>query len=193
MTTKKIIYLHGFLSSPQSMKAELTKQWFYTHYPDIKLIIPQLANEPNAIRAQLEALLHKHKNQLIGFIGSSLGGFLAAWCARQNNLPAVLINPAAYPWRLLNEYLGQHTNPYTKQTFFVTEDYNQSLKQFDCLPNLQTLMVLLQTGDQTLDYREAEQKYQGCSMQVIPDGDHAFINYQDYLPKISQFLLSKSS
>jgi len=34
--------------------------------------------------------------------------------------------------------------------------------------------VLLQTGDETLDYRQALQKYQGAKLTVEEGGDHSF-------------------
>lgn len=193
MKQNKIIYLHGFLSSPQSCKAQLTQRWFAQNRPEIEIICPQLESQPGPLQSQLVQLLESHQNQLKGFIGSSLGGYLAAWCSHQTGLPAVLVNPAAYPWRLLKAYLGAHQNPYSGECFTVTEAFNSALKVFDKTPERQQLMVLLQTGDEVLDYREAEQKYQGSLMQVITGGDHAFSGFSDYLPNISQFLLSKSS
>ena len=52
-----ILYLHGFNSSPQSMKAELTKIYFFENFPSVSFFCPQLASSPEAIIEQLTSLI----------------------------------------------------------------------------------------------------------------------------------------
>ena len=76
---KKIIYLHGFLSSPLSLKAQQTIEYCQQHYADsIQIVAPQLLNYPNEVAQQLDALLADKQN-ILGFIGSSLGGYFATF------------------------------------------------------------------------------------------------------------------
>ncbi len=49
-------------------------------------------------------------------------------------------------------------------------------------------LVLLQTGDEVLDYRLALDKYRDCQLIVERGGDHSFQNYADHLPRIFEFL-----
>ncbi len=49
---------------------------------------------------------------------------------------------------------------------------------------------MLQTGDETLDYRLAVEHYQGADVVVEEGGDHSFVNYDQHLPAIMAFLLS---
>ena len=50
--------------------------------------------------------------------------------------------------------------------------------------------VLLQTGDEVLDYRDAQSRYQGSDMSIEQQGDHSFINYHQHLASIVQFLMA---
>ncbi len=188
---KTIIYLHGFLSSPQSLKAQQSIDYFAKLYPDIEVVAPQLANEPASVSRQLQQLLAQYSDTLIGFIGSSLGGYFATYCAQQSARPAVLINPAVYPYRLLSDYLGSHQHPYTGEQFVVSDEFNQALKSFE-VENVTNLSIkaYVQTADETLDYRQACEKFESQQVTVIEGGDHAFQGYQNYLPEIAEFLLS---
>ena len=52
------------------------------------------------------------------------------------------------------------------------------LKQLDTarLNNPSAYRVMLQTDDETLDYRQAEQKYANSHLIVEQGGDHSFID-----------------
>jgi hypothetical protein len=52
-----VIYLHGFLSSPQSQKAVQFLKYVRAHHPDLTIEIPQLANYPNDALAIIEQLV----------------------------------------------------------------------------------------------------------------------------------------
>jgi hypothetical protein len=49
-------------------------------------------------------------------------------------------------------------------------------------------LVLLQTGDDVLDYRDAQIHYAGAKIIIEQGGDHSFIDYDQHLAKIHQFL-----
>ncbi|MEJ6772705.1 MAG: YqiA/YcfP family alpha/beta fold hydrolase, partial [Porticoccaceae bacterium] len=50
--------------------------------------------------------------------------------------------------------------------------------------------VLLQRGDEVLDYRAAQKRYAGCSIVLEDGGDHSFVHYEQHLAAIHQFLIS---
>ncbi len=190
---KDIIYLHGFKSSPQSLKAKQTKAYIEAHHPEIEIIMPQLPNHPEEVAALLRQLIDHYKDNLLGFIGSSLGGYFSVWCAQQTGLPAVLINPAAYPYILLEDYQGKHEHPYTKTEFEVTPCFNQHLRDFD-VSNVDDLelWLLLQTEDETLNYQNAVDKYKGSKMTIEEGGNHSFENFERFLPEIIEYLSAKA-
>ncbi len=189
-----VLYLHGFLSSPQSVKAQATRAWFETHRPDVTLHTPQLSNYPAKVKAQLLDLLDSQpaiREGGLKVIGSSMGGFLATWLVESFGGKAVLINPAVAPYELLKDFLGKHVNPYSGEEFELVADDMQFLRDLDSseIRQPESYHVMLQTGDETLDYREAEHKYKASALVVEEGGDHSFTTYETHLPAVASFLL----
>lgn len=188
---KVIIYLHGFLSSPQSQKAQQTLAYITTHYPDILIEIPKLAHYPQAAVDLIEQLVKRHAGKKCHFIGSSLGGFLSTYMVQKFGGKAVVINPAVRPYELLADYIGAHVNPYTHEGFTLEASHIEQLINLDVkkIEKVENFWVLLQTGDETLDYRQALDKYQGAKLTVEEGGDHSFQDFERFLPDIFRFLL----
>ena len=186
-----VIYLHGFLSSPESQKATQTLKFVRANYPDLTFDIPQLANYPNDAVAIIEQLVNKYKGKKLRFIGSSLGGYLSTFIVEKYSGKAVLINPAVRPFELLVDYLGENINPHTQQPFFLENKHVDELLQLDTpiLKSASDYWVLLQTADETLDYRQAQTKYQDYKLSIEQGGDHSFQGFQRFLPDIFRFLL----
>lgn len=186
-----VIYLHGFLSSPQSHKATQTLKYVRANYPNLTIEIPQLANYPNEAVKNIELCIAKHKGKKLRFIGSSLGGFLSTYMVEKYSGKAVLINPAVRPFELLGDFLGEHINPYTEQPFLLENNHIEELRQLDTptLDPKSDYWVLLQTADETLDYRQAETKYQDYKVTIEQGGDHSFQDFPRFLPDIFRFLL----
>ena len=186
-----VIYLHGFLSSPQSQKALQFFEYVRANYPDLAIEIPQLADYPNEALAIIEQLVTKHKGRKLRFIGSSLGGFLSTFMVEKYSGKAVLINPAVRPFELLVDFLGEHINPNTQQPFLLENKHIDDLRLLDTptLKPTSDYWVLLQTADETLDYRQAETKYQDYKLSIEQGGDHSFQDFQRFLPDIFRFLL----
>ena len=191
-----IIYLHGFLSSPESEKAKLVSKHVSRNHSDICLHMPTLSGDARVAALAIETLV----SDLVGnkdipvcqlkFIGSSMGGFLATYFVEKYGGKAVLINPAVEPFNLIQEYFGRHENPYTGEVFNVDESSVAFLHDIDTqvLSNDSKYYVLLQTGDETLDYRLAEKKY-GRERCVTEDGgNHSFVNLEQHLRRIISFL-----
>lgn len=187
---KVLIYLHGFLSSPQSVKAQATKHYWTKAHPEIPMVCPQLPYYPKQAQELLDELGRKYQGQQLGFIGSSLGGFLSTYMVNKYGGKAVLINPAVEPHRVLAKYLGDHVHPYTEEAFTLEPKHMNELQVMnsDVPETPGAFWVLLQTEDETLDYRDAERKYQSARLTIEEGGDHAFQGYERFLPDISQFL-----
>lgn len=187
---KVLIYLHGFLSSPQSVKCLATQAHFEQHHRDIEFISTQIPYYPGEAITHLRKLVSQYQDCRLGYIGSSLGGFLSTNLMQDFPGKAVLINPAVTPHILLKDYLGEHIHPYTQEKFTLTEQHMAELSELfvEKMRSPENFWVLLQEKDETLDYREAVAKYQQSKLTVEPGGDHSFQGYENYLPEIVSFL-----
>ncbi|PQJ65990.1 esterase YqiA [Photobacterium angustum] len=186
-----LIYLHGFNSSPQSLKAQQMAQYCADHRPDIKVVMPQLPSYPEEAQVYLEQLILRFKDEYkIGLVGSSLGGYLCTWLSERFALPAVLINPAVKPYELLVDYLGPQQNPYSGENYVLVPQHMAQLQQLDVatIHAPQRFWVLLQEGDEVLDYRQSMLKYAESKLTVEPNGDHSFVNFERFPASIIQFL-----
>lgn len=182
-----ILYIHGFLSSPQSAKAQ-QMQAFARQHPELRLILPALPVDPAEAMAILEQCITSSP-ELPVLIGSSLGGFYANILAARYGLRAVLINPAVHPHKLLAAYVGEQRNYHTGVASEVKLEHFQILEQLEVTPpHPEKLWVLLETGDETLDYREAEAFYSACKIDVTPGGSHTYEGFAEKLPAIVEFL-----
>jgi uncharacterized protein len=194
MTTPAIIYLHGFLSSPQSAKARLVGDYLAIQPVAIDYSVPSLPEEPaRALAAAEQALLAQRalNNGPVALIGSSMGGFYATILAQRYNLRAVLINPSVAPQRRIHEYFGAQQNPYSGRRFVLDASDADELAKMAPRPchTPDNFWLLVQRGDEVLDYREAVQFYAGCKQTVEPGGDHQFQGFERYLPDAIDFLL----
>lgn len=187
---KHIIYLHGFGSSPLSTKAQLTLKYFQDKGLESFLHLPDLTLSPEAAIAKIKGIIEEvGLDNIAGFIGSSLGGYYAHYCSERFKKPAVLINPAVRPFELLESKIGEIELYHGQGKAEFKADYLQQLKNLFSEVTAERLLVLLQTGDETLDYRQAQLKFENCSLYVGLGGNHSFEDFQDFLPQIERFLL----
>ncbi|MEP1868572.1 MAG: YqiA/YcfP family alpha/beta fold hydrolase, partial [Paraglaciecola sp.] len=158
---------------------------------DLHMEVPQLANYPQDAAKIIEDIIKQYPDKKLRFIGSSLGGYLSTYMREKYSGKAVLVNPAVRPYELLLGYLGEHVNPNSGEQFLLEKKHIEELVALDCenVHAKENYWVLLQTKDETLDYRQAESKYQGCKMTIEEGGDHSFQNFQRFLPDIFRFLL----
>lgn len=188
-----LLYLHGFNSSPQSVKAQQMREHLQQKRPDIHFVCPQLAATPAAAWAQIQTICDELAAKIgvpFGVAGSSLGGFLATRVAEQYGVRAVVINPAVNPHILLQDYLGDQLNPYTEQRYQLTPQHIQELVALrvnnpHCM---ERIWLLQQQGDEVLDYREALEYYRFARVCIQKGGDHSFVRFEHYCGQIIRFL-----
>ncbi|AXX92798.1 esterase [Malaciobacter molluscorum LMG 25693] len=184
-----IIYIHGFGSSGFGGKASILRETF-----DNDIILPSLSNIPNLAIDTLEQLilLIKKIDDNIYLIGSSLGGFYSIYLANKYDLKAVLINPTIYPYETLNK-IGTAINYYDLSTFECNQKHLDSLKNFEVnvIKNQKNFLLLLQKGDEVLDYRQALEKLPNAKIIVKEGGNHSFTNFEGYIENIKDFFNGK--
>ncbi|MDT0593364.1 YqiA/YcfP family alpha/beta fold hydrolase [Glaciecola petra] len=187
-----LVYLHGFLSSPKSEKAQQTLAFAKTHFPWLNVHLPELPGDIDVSISKIDSLVSTLPTGRFSFIGSSMGGFLSTYCVEKYGGKAVLINPAVEPFNLLSAYIGQHVNPYTDEKFVIHSGHLSKLKgaSTEYLKSPKAYFTLLQKGDETLDYRLAAKKYAKAKLVIEDGGNHSFVDYHKHLPDIFKFLLS---
>lgn len=182
-----ILYLHGFCSSPQSWKARLLADALAARGQSERLFCPFLSPVPDEAIRQAEAIIARQTGPLT-VVGSSLGGFYATWLAEKFDLRAVLVNPAVVAPISLEKYLGTQTNLHTGESFEFTTEHIDRLRALE-VPEVtpSRYLLLVETGDEVLDYRQAVARYAGCRQIVLDGGDHSFSRFPDFLPQLIEF------
>ena len=183
-----IIYLHGFNSAPSSHKARTMGAWMEARGLAAQFVCPALPHVPSEAIRLIETELARHAPAQVTLVGSSLGGFYATWVAEKHGLRAVLINPAVRPYAGLQALLGTQKNLYTGAEYQLTREHLAQLQALEA-PRIdpERYLLLLETGDEALDWRDAARSYEGARMSVRDGGDHTLKSFPEHLPRIASF------
>ena len=183
-----LIYLHGFNSSPGSHKAQLLRSYLEARGLAHRYACPLLPNDPDEAIAAAESAMAPHDSTVICLVGSSLGGFYATHLAEKHGVKAVLVNPAVDPHVGLAAYAGPQRNPYTGETFVLGERHQQAWqRQYVPRVTAARYLLLVETGDEVLDYRAAVARYRGSQQVVVEGGDHTLKSFPEHIPAILAF------
>ena len=183
-----IVYLHGFNSSPQSHKARFFAAWLSERGLAERFACPALPHFPDEAIAVAEAAMGSHRGKEVTFVGSSLGGFYATHLAEKHDARAVLINPAVDPHIGLRTCLGTQHNLYSGAEYELTGAHLDAwARQFVGHISPERYLLLVETGDEVLDYRNAVEKYRGARQVLVEGGDHSLASFPEHLPLIAEF------
>jgi predicted esterase YcpF (UPF0227 family) len=184
-----IVYLHGFNSSPASGKAKQLGNYMAEIGRQADYYCPALPNSPREAIAQVESTLARGPAEAITLVGSSLGGFYATHLAEKHGWKAVLVNPAVHAHQLLREALGTQTNWHTGEKWVLTESHLAELAALDVarISQPERYLLLAQTGDEVLDYRDAVSYYAGATQIIEAGGDHGFTGFERHFQTILDF------
>ena len=187
-----IIYLHGFRSSAASVKATAFRLAVDALPMEVRprLQVPDLPNRPMAAIDAVITLVRQCANPAsVTFVGSSLGGYYATWLAEHFGARAALINPAVRPYDDLESYLGVQVNMYTGEQFEVTRANLDELAKLAVvrISRPDRYFLLVETGDEVLDYRQAVAFYGGAWQYVRGGGSHAFTDFVAQIPAVFRF------
>jgi uncharacterized protein len=190
MTPTHLLYLHGFRSSPQSVKARRMAHWVHHHAPRLTWWCPQLPPSP---REALDLIAHgvaRWPADRMAVVGSSLGGFYATVLAERLGCKAALINPAVDPARDLARHIGEHQAWHSEDRFFFLPAYVDQLREMTPGPlaRPQRYFAVIATGDEVLDWREMSQRYRGSHLRIVEGSDHALSDFDEHLPHLLHFL-----
>lgn len=178
----KYIYIHGYGGSGKGTKASL----FRSHFLDT-ILTPSLSYVPDLAIDTLKQLIEQMiDHSQVTLIGSSLGGYYATYLSEHYGLKAVLINPSTEPYHTLKSVSG--FNYYDESRFEWNAQHVESLKAYEVdTITPQQYLVLLQMGDELLDYRLAQRKYEEATIIVDEGGNHSYENIESKFSIIESF------
>jgi predicted esterase YcpF (UPF0227 family) len=191
MPTTHLLYLHGFRSSPQSMKARKLAARVQSRHPEVTWWCPQLPPSPRDAMALVMQGIAGWPRDAMAVMGSSLGGFYAAWVAGQTGCKAVLLNPAVNPARDLEKYIGEQTGWHNPDAhFFFKPEFIDELRAQSAgpLPQPQRYFALIARGDEVLDWREMTARYAGARIRLLEGGDHALSDFDAHIDEVLEFI-----
>ena len=182
-----IIVIHGFGSAGKGGKAMLFREYF----KDSPCIAPSLSYVPELAIDTLEQLIESYDE--VTLVGSSLGGYYAIYLAEKYGLKAVLINPAVDSSTTLKrrvvEMNGKAINYHDNSYFTWNLNHVEMLQKYkvDKVKNGKYLL-LLQTGDDVLDYRDAVAKLPNATTIIEEGGTHPYEGIERHFEGIRAFL-----
>lgn len=177
-----------------SKKGQQLEQ-YCTNVEHIDVHLPDLNKPPEHVLRDVSKLIESLPLDQVTLVGSSLGGFYATYFVAKYGCPAVLINPAMQPWQLFEDLFGIEQIP-LKVTDSWTLDADQ-LQQLQSiaetkLKHADKILVLLQRGDEVLDYHQAQRYYNAAQPSALiltdADGNHAMDDFEEKLPFVLRFL-----
>lgn len=184
-----LIYIHGFNSSSQSGKARELTAYFAERGLAAGYACPDLPHRPAEAIALLERLIAQSPTP-VKLLGSSLGGFYATYLAERHGLKAVQINPCVACDEKLAEEVGRlQKNWHSGEAYEFSAQHLAELQALKvrAISRPERYFLLVETGDEVLDYREAVAYFQGARQLVLEGGDHGFSRFAEYIPAILDF------
>jgi predicted esterase YcpF (UPF0227 family) len=184
-----ILYLHGFRSSPQSMKARVIADRMAALGLADQLISPQLPASPKLAMELALSLVAGMPAGELSIVGSSLGGYYATWLAERIGCRAVLLNPAVVPLQDLDQHVGVTTQFHSDEPFEFKREYIDELRALavDPITKPERYFLIAATGDEVLDYRDMVQHYAGARQHVIAGSDHGIAEFPEYVDAVLAF------
>lgn len=170
-----IIFFHGFASVGVSPKSDALRAAF----GDDQVISPDLPTDPVAVIELITKLVHTAPKDKLIFVGTSLGGFYANYCAQLFDVPCVIVNPSTRPSVTMNARLGINHNMATGAEFEITREdvamFAYMEKFINGNSNGALVNLFLAEDDTVLDYRIAEHDIPFTKQTFkFPDGGHRF-------------------
>lgn len=183
----RLIYLHGFRSSPQSFKGRLLAGRMAALGRSQDFAAPALPPSPALAIALVETGLAPGPADTL--VGSSLGGFYAIWLAERHGCRAVLLNPAVEAPRDLASQLGPQTGYHDGEPFEFLPVYLDELQalRVPALTRPSRYFLVAAQGDEVLDWREMVAFCQGSRQRILPGSDHGLSDFAALVDEVLAF------
>ena len=193
MSDKAILYIHGFNSGGNAVKAQKLIQYF----PDYKIVSPTLDyynSSPSSLIDQLNSEIETHDIRMI--VGTSLGGMLTMYMSAMHGLKALAINPASRPNEALRQFVGVELINYVTSTRhylsneafdayqgFITGQFAEA--HFDS----SLLHFALAKDDELLgSYDSLKEQFKNFTIHEFDKVTHRFVKFEYLVPIIRDIL-----
>jgi predicted esterase YcpF (UPF0227 family) len=186
-----LLYLHGFRSSPQSLKARQVEAWMRKHRPEVTWLCPQLPPSPVEAMGLIDVYTCLWPAATMAVIGSSLGGFYATVLAERLGCRAVVLNPAVDPARDLADHIGLQTSFHDPETRFeFRAEHVDELRAMRParLTQMARYAGVFAKGDELLDWREMVARFEGATIRLLEGSDHGLSDFESHLPFVMNVL-----
>jgi len=183
----RLIYLHGFRSSPASFKARLLDERLRALGRGADFLCPQLPASPaEAVALVSQRLTPQPQDTLVG---SSLGGYYATWLAERHGCRTVVLNPAVNPARDLRGHVGLQRMYHSDAPFVFEPRYLGELAALEvgAITFPERYLLVAAKGDELLDWREMVGRYPGARQIVLDGGDHGLSDFAELLDEVLRF------
>lgn len=184
---ERLIYLHGFRSSPQSFKAQQLGQAMAQAGRAHDFVCPALPASPAAAIALIVDRIVPNARDVV--VGSSLGGYYARYLAEICGARTVLLNPSIRPAESLARHLGRGTLFHSDEPFEFIAEHLAELRRF-VVPRVsrpERALLIAATGDELLDWREMVAAWAGAQTLVIEGSDHALSDFEQHINRVLAF------
>lgn len=184
---RRLIYLHGFRSSPQSFKAQRLAHAMTQAQRAADFVCPALPASPAAAMRLILGDVQPDERDVV--VGSSLGGYYARYIAERCGARTVLLNPSVRPAESLARHLGRGTLFHSDEPFEFLADHLQELRAFEVqqVSRPDRCLLIAATGDELLDWREMVQAWPGAQTVVIEGSDHALSDFDRHIHRVLSF------
>ncbi len=186
-----ILYLHGFRSSPRSIKARQLAARLEQRGLAADYRCPQLPASPREASRVIADIAMRPSTQRLAVIGSSLGGYYATWIAERVDCRVVLLNPAVHPERDLAHHLGAQTIYHSDETVEIRPEFLDELKDLHvgAITRPERYLLVAATGDEVLDWREMVGRYANARHLVVEGSDHGLSDFETIIDDVIDFAL----
>jgi predicted esterase YcpF (UPF0227 family) len=190
-----VLFLHGFLSSPTSTKAQQLTQWLAAE--GVAYRCPQLSISPHEAIEQAEAVVDELLDQGYAprIIGSSLGGFYTRFLMEthpaRGQFRCGLINPAVAPVRDLAGQVGVHKAWHSDDRLSFKVEYLQDLQAMERpITQAHRYFLIAAKGDELLSWEEMVAAHPGATHRVVEGSDHGLSDFAQHWPSLRAFLMA---
>ena len=178
----RVVYLHGFRSSPASAKgrelAAAAAEW------NADFSAPDLNLSP------------READALVGSLLSPLSAQARRSTLRAYGWPTAVVNPCLMPWDFVPQQVGLQTIFGTNRTIMVkpgfADEFRELAAEMPAAPlDPADALVLLSTADETLDWHIADRALRDSPKVLSTEDDHRMQRFAECLPAVRGFFMRR--